>query len=121
MSAPSLTISLSKLTELGVTERLQMKIKHAANLANVKLNPLDFERLTESQMEFKGQNWEVQDYRFDQEMNYKHEYIFWCESYAALVLATHFLDQVGHSCSIAYDSAVEMYCFTTDYASSWTN
>jgi hypothetical protein len=27
MSAPSLTISLSKLTELGVTERLQMKLK----------------------------------------------------------------------------------------------
>jgi hypothetical protein len=98
-----------------------MKTKHARNLANVQLNPLDFERLTESQMEFKGQNWEVQEFRFDQEMNFNHEYIFWCENYAALVLATHFLDQVGHSYSIAYDSAVEMYCFTTDYASSWTN
>ncbi len=81
-----------------------MKTKHARNLANVQLNPLDFERLTESQMEFKGQNWEVQEFRFDQEMNFNHEYIFWCESYAALVLATHFLDQVGHSYSIAYDS-----------------
>jgi hypothetical protein len=121
MSVVSLMLFLSKLTELGVTERLQMKTKHARNLANVQLNPLDFERLTESQMEFKGQNWEVQEFRFDQEMNFNHEYIFWTESYAALVLATHFLDQVGHTYSIAYDSAVEMYCFTTDYASSWTN
>lgn len=121
MSAPSLTLLLSKLTELGVTERLHVKIKHATSLANVKLNSIDFERLTESQMEFNGQNWEVQEFRFDQEMNFNHEYIFWCESYAALILATHYLDQVGHSYSIAYDSAVEMYCFTTDYASSWTN
>jgi len=49
-----------------------MKTKHAKNLANVQLNPLDFERLTESQMEFKGQNWEVQEFRFDQEMNFNH-------------------------------------------------
>ncbi len=98
-----------------------MKTKHATNLANVKLNSLDFERLTESQMEFKNQAWEVQFNRFDQDMNYDHEFIFWTESYAALVLATHFLDQVGHNYVIAYDSAVEMYCFTTDYASSWTN
>jgi hypothetical protein len=96
-----------------------MKIKHASALANVKLNPLDFERLTESQMQFKGHNWEIQDHRFDQEMNYNHEYIFWVENYASLILATHFLDQVKYSYSIAYDEAVEMYCFTTDYASSW--
>ena len=98
-----------------------MKIKHAINLANVKINPLDFERLTESQMQFKGQNWEIQQHRFDQEMNFNHEYIFWVENYASLVLATHFLDQVGHSYSIAYDDAVELYCFTTDYASTWNN
>lgn len=98
-----------------------MKTKQAASLANVKLNSIDFERLTESQMEFKGHNWEMQEFRFDQKMNFNHEYIFWCESYAALILATHYLDQVGHSYLIAYDSAVEMYCFTTDYASSWTN
>jgi len=96
-----------------------MKIKHANALANVKLNPIDFERLTESQMQFAGHNWEVQDHRFDQDMNYDHEYIFWVESYAALILATHFLDQVKHSYTIAYDEAVEMYCFTTDYASGW--
>lgn len=96
-----------------------MKIKYAANLANVKLTSLDFERLTESQMQFKGHNWEIQDHRFDQEMNFNHEYIFWVESYASLVLATHYLDLVGHAYAISYDSAVELWCFTTDYASGW--
>lgn len=120
MSDLCLTLFLSKLTGLGLKERLHLKTKHANALANVKLNALDFERLTESQMQFKGQNWEIQDHRFDQEMNYNHEYIFWVESYAALILATHYLDQVGHNYGICYDSAVDMYCFTTDYPSSWS-
>jgi hypothetical protein len=97
-----------------------MKIKHANALANVKLNALDFERLTESQMEFKGNDWEVQEYRFDQPMNYKHDFIYWVENYASMVLATHYLDSIGHGYAICYDSAVEMYCFTTDYPSGWT-
>lgn len=98
-----------------------MRTKQASKLTSVNLNSVDFVRLTESQMEFKGQQWEVQDYRFDQEMNYNHGYIFWVESYAALILATHYLAQVGHDYLVAYDSAVEMYCFTTDYPSDWTN
>jgi len=96
-----------------------MKIVHTLNLKKIDVNALDFERLTESQMQFKGNNWEKQVERFDQELDFNHEYIFWVESYAALILATHYLDQVGHAYAISYDSAVEMWCFTTDYASSW--
>ena len=96
-----------------------MKIKHADALVNFRLNALNFERLTESQMQFAGQNWEIQNDRFDQEMNYEHEYIFWVESYAALILATHYLKDIGYSYNESYDSAVDMWCFTTDYPSTW--
>jgi hypothetical protein len=98
-----------------------MKIKHANALKDFKLNALNFERLTESQMQFSGHNWEIQEYRFDQEMNYNHEYIYWVESYAALILATHYLSDIGYSYNESYDSAVEMHCFTTDYAGSWND
>ena len=98
-----------------------MKTKHAKALGDFSLNAINFERLTESQMQFAGQNWEIQQDRFDQEMNYKHEYIFWVESYAALILATHYLSDIGYSYNESYDSAVEMWCFTTDYASTWND
>ena len=112
---------LSKLTELGVNERLHLKTKHAKALNSYRLNAISFERLTESQMEFAGQNWEIQGDRFDQTMNYNHEYIFWVESYAALILATHYLSDIGYSYNESYDTAVEMWCFTTDYAGSWND
>lgn len=97
-----------------------MKTPTKYNLSTLKLNALDFERLTESQMEFKGANWEIQEYRFDQPMNFNHKYIYWVENYASLVLATHFVVyEAKCDFSMAYDEAVEMYCFTTDYPSSW--
>ena len=96
-----------------------MKIVHTLNLKKIDVNAIDFERLTESQMQFKGQNWERQVERFDQELDFNHEYIFWVENYASLILATHYLDSVNHPYAISYDSAVEMWCFTTDYASTW--
>jgi len=98
-----------------------MKTKHAKALADFSLNAINFERLTESQMQFAGQNWEIQQDRFDQEMNFNHEYIFWVESYAALILATHYLSSMDYDYNESYDSAVEMWCFTTDYASTWNN
>lgn len=97
-----------------------MKVKPTTKFRITGLNAKHFEGLTESQMEFKGNDWEVQEYRFDQPMNFNHEYIYWVENYASLVLATNYLENINHDFVYAYDEAVEMYCFTTDYPSGWT-
>ena len=98
-----------------------MRVRPTTKYMITGLNARHFDGLTESQMEFKGANWEVQEDRFDQPMNFNHQYIYWVESYAALVLATNYLEVEGYSFVYAYDDAVEMYCFTTDYPSNWTN
>jgi len=86
-----------------------------------KLTALDFERLTESQMKFAGSKWEQQSYRFDQEMNYEHKFIYWVENYASYVLASFYLADVGHDSLVSYDDGAEMFCFTTDYSGTWTD
>lgn len=96
-----------------------MKLKYSLPVG--KLTSLDFERLTESQMKFAGMGWEEQQYRFDQEMNWEHKFIYWVENYASYVLATHYLSEIGHESVISYDEGSDMYCFTTDYASVWTD
>ncbi len=62
----------------------------------MNLTFIDFEMLTENQMQFKGIDWEAQADRFDQAPNFEHEYIYWVENSAALVLATKYLQQQGY-------------------------
>ncbi len=88
----------------------------------MELTSKDFERLTETQMEFAGEkDWVKQAARFEDTINWSHKYIYWVESYASALLATHYLYQIGFNFSIAFDEAMEQYCFTTDYAGSWVN
>lgn len=87
----------------------------------VKLSKLNFEQLTESQMQFKGIDWEVQITRFDQEPNFTHEYIYWLENSASLVLATQFLEQEGFEYQANYDLKFDQPIITTNYAGSWVN
>lgn len=107
MSVASLTLFLSKLTGLGETEKM-------------KLTANDFERLTETQMEWNSvTDWKEQSFRFEDTINWNHKYIFWTENYASALLATEYLRQQGFDFSISYDEAINQYCFTTDYAGSW--
>jgi hypothetical protein len=86
----------------------------------MKLTANDFERLTETQMEWNSLiDWKEQADRFEDTINWNHKFIFWTENYASALLATEYLTQQGFSYSISYDEAVSQYCFTTDYSGSW--
>ena len=87
----------------------------------MNLTFIDFEMLTENQMQFKGIDWEAQIDRFDQAPNFEHEYIYWVENSAALVLATKYLQQQGHDYQINYDLRFDQPIFTTNFAGSWVN
>jgi hypothetical protein len=86
----------------------------------MKLTANDFERLTETQMEWNTEtDWKEQAHRFEDTINWSHKFIFWTENYAATLLATEYLTQQGFDYSISYDEAMNQYCFTTDYSGSW--
>jgi hypothetical protein len=81
----------------------------------------DFELLIENQMQFKGNEWELQIYRFGETPNFEHEYIYWVENNASLVLAIKYLQQQGYEYQINYDLRYDQPIFTTNFAGSWVN
>jgi hypothetical protein len=88
----------------------------------MKLTAKDFERLTDTQMEFKANaGWKDKADRFTDGLDWAHEFIYWAESYASVLLACSYLYQEGFTAAISYDEAVDQYCFTTNYAGSWVN
>ena len=88
----------------------------------MKLTKHDFERLTEVQMEWVGNDgWIDKKDRFEDTINWSHKFIYWVENYASALLATEYLNQKGYDFSISYDEAMTQYCFTTDYAGSWVS
>ena len=86
----------------------------------MKLTKNQFEGLTEAQMEW-GTNteWLQQKDRFEDTICWSHQFIYWVENYASVVLATEFLKQNRFDYSISYDNAMGQYCFTTNCAGSW--
>lgn len=88
----------------------------------IKLTAKDFERLTETQMEWNSlTDWKEQSHRFEDGINWNHKFIYWTENYASALLACRYLAQEGYGFTISYDEAVSQYCFTTDYSGSWYN
>jgi hypothetical protein len=88
----------------------------------MKLTKNQFEGLTEAQMEW-GTNteWLQQKGRFEDTICWSHQFIYWVENYASVILATEFLKQNRYDYSISYDNAMGQYCFTSNYAGSWVN
>jgi len=86
----------------------------------MKITSDQFEALTECQMEWSSNDgWAKQLNRFEDTICWSHKFIYWAESYAAIILATQFLKQKRYDYSISFDNATGQYCFTTDYAASW--
>jgi len=79
----------------------------------------DFDLLVENQMEFKNNDWQVQIDRFDDQPNFEHEFIYWFENSAALVLAIKYLEQKDIEHQVNYDLKYDQPIITTDYAGSW--
>ena len=88
----------------------------------MKLTKHDFERLTETQMEWVGNDgWIDQKDRFEDTLNWSHKFIYWVENYASALLATEYLNQKGYDFSIGFDESMMQYCFTTDYEGYWVH
>lgn len=88
----------------------------------MKITKNQFEGLTEVQMEWAGNaDWLQQKDRFEDSICWSHQFIYWVENYASVVLATEYLRQNRWDYSISYDNAMAQYCFTTNYAGSWVN
>jgi len=87
----------------------------------MKLTAKDFELLTENQMQFKGIDWESQIDRFSETPNFEHDFIYWVDNTAALILATKYLEQEGFEYQINYDLRFDQPIFTTPFAGSWVS
>lgn len=82
----------------------------------------DFENLNETSMQFKGNNWEAQDGRFEGPVNYDLDYIYWFDNYATLMAARTILQDFGNSYEVIFDDALGQWCLITDYqAMCWSN
>ncbi len=86
----------------------------------MKITAQDFERLTTCQMEFAGNDgWVEQINRFDEEINWKHKFIYWVDTYVSALVAVQYLVDQKFDYSISYDEATADWVITTDYAGSW--
>jgi hypothetical protein len=82
----------------------------------------DFENLNETSMQFKGNNWEAQDGRFEGNVNYNLDYIYWFDNYANLMAARTILQDFGNSYEVLFDDVLGQWTLITDYQSMcWSN
>jgi hypothetical protein len=86
----------------------------------MKITALDFERLTTCQMEFAGNDgWIEQTNRFDEDINWSHQFIYWVDTYVTALVAVQYLVDEKQEYSISHDSATDDWVITTNYAGSW--
>jgi hypothetical protein len=81
----------------------------------LQLTAEDFQNLVETAMEWDKKEWEPQELRFDFEGHPDLGFIYWVESYTALVICKHFLKLNNQTFFMSWDEATEQWCFITDY------
>ena len=82
----------------------------------MELTPQDFEALSNTQMQWKGYDWEKQSGRFTSPPNFDFKWGYWFDCYSALVLARTFLSNNGLAFQHFFDEETEEYVLITDYA-----
>lgn len=83
---------------------------------------LDFERLTETSMEWRATTWmsQVNEGRFDGVYSFHHTHVYWFENYASVILARDILIDFEEDFNVMYDTAMNQWTMTTTYKSqSW--
>lgn len=83
---------------------------------------LDFERLTETSMEWQATTWmeQVADGRFEGSYSFHHTHIYWVENYASLILARDILIDFEEDFTAMYDTVLDQWTLTTTYKTeSW--
>ena len=81
----------------------------------------DFENLTETSMQFKGNGWEAQDGRFEGKVDYSMRYIYWFDNYANLMAARNILQQFDEELAVLFDDILGQWTIITNYETmSWS-
>jgi hypothetical protein len=78
---------------------------------------LDFERLTETSMEWRATTWmsQVGEGRFEGSYTFHHSHIYWFENYASLILARDILIDFKEDFTIMWDNAMNQWTMTSSY------
>jgi hypothetical protein len=82
----------------------------------------DFEMLTETSMKWDSSTWseQVNDNRFTGRIDFNHGYIYWFNSYAAVIAAKSILKDFKMDYSVLIDEGTGDYAISTNYATlSW--
>jgi len=82
----------------------------------MELTAKDFDSLSNTQMQWKGYEWEKQADRFTSSPNFDFKWAYWFDSYTALLFARIFLSGKEAAFQHFYDEGTEQYVLITDYA-----
>ena len=80
---------------------------------------LDFERLSNTSMEWSKATWfnQANVGRFDGDINFEHRYIYWFEHYANLIAARTILKEFDMGYTVMYDTYSDTWALTSEYQS----
>lgn len=80
---------------------------------------LDFERLSNTSMEWSKSTWfnQANEGRFDGDINFEHRYIYWFEHYANLIAARTILKEFDMDYTVMYDTYSDTWALTSEYQS----
>lgn len=92
-----------------------MKCSNQREGLQMNITPNDFEHLFEAAMEWDLETWKDQEFRFNFQIEVKTGYIYWTDSYAALILCREFLNERGYSFIDSWDEASEQWAFISNY------
>lgn len=81
----------------------------------MNITPNDFEHLFDAAMEWDLETWKDQEARFDFSVEVQFGYIYWVETYAALILCREFLNERGYTFVESFDEATEQWAFISNY------
>ena len=83
-----------------------------------------FELLSQTSMKWDKETWaeQVQEGRFEGNINFDHQLIFWFDSYTAVYLGKTILDQMDEQHEVLFDTATQEWALTTTLLTSiWSS
>jgi hypothetical protein len=86
----------------------------------ITLNAEDFENLWDSSMAWSGNDWELQDKRFEPQPKYDWKYSYWFDSYSALLIARDFLTNQNCPSTTHADNAGGWVLLTNFVSPCWS-
>jgi hypothetical protein len=78
----------------------------------------DFDRLTNTSMEWKANNWQSQANRFEDEPLFTWEMAYWCGTFVETLLCQGYLSGIGQESQTVFDTGLLEWVILTNYRSS---